>query len=246
MIKVKLESVKRDDEKQNFSVYPFSIKRDNIIINGVVKLDIEEKKICVKVLEYNIKSSIKKKSYISLLDTNIGNYCLNKEEKIALMKEIFYIFVYKQKTSMFSMSNQEIAMFEFEEENGSEDKTTLLNEFLKYKETDFNDSKKRERLIANLVRSIKIFKTCNLDNIKSDEVIELQFIKYLNSNERLYYIDIFNEYLKQEYKDFRVGIEKCRRIGKLLVYCFKLKKYTITPLFPNKEIEENALRNFYN
>lgn len=239
MIKVKIEEVKRDDEKQNFFNYPFSIQRDSILIYGVIKLDLENKKIKVNILKVKINTWYCSLPY--MMDFT-SKYCLEKEEKLALMKEIFYIFVCKYKVPLFNFSNRDIAMFEFDEVNCKREKTTLLNEFLKYKQTDFNEHNKKERLLTYIIYSIKTLKKYNTENIREDEIFELLFIKHMNSNDKLYYLEIFNDYLKQEYDDIRVDIEKCRRIGKLLVYCYRLKKYTITPIFPNKEIMDNAMQ----
>lgn len=245
MIKVKIQNVKEAKQNTKFMAYPFTVKNGRLIILGDIKIDLVKETISIQVDKVNLKNNEKDKSCICLLDTNISKYCLNSKEKVEVLKEVFYMFVCNSRRLYSDVYNWKLAMFKLIEEN-YQDKYcphtySLLEELLHYKEEDFNGNEKnsRQRLIISIRNSVKVIQEKKELHTK----FEVQSLDNLNKTEIIAYSNIMTRYLENKKDDGRINIEYGDHWGETTANYSKLIKYTISPIFPNKEIMEDALRH---
>lgn len=244
MIKVKIQNIKKAKQNTKFVVYPFTIKNGRIIITGNIKIDFIKEDIKIKIEKINLKDNGKDEKCICLLDTNISKYCLNSKEKLELLNELFYMTVCNFRKLFNDMCNWKIAMFNLIEENYKDkydtNTYTFLEELLQYREDDFKSYNKNSkyRLIISIRNSVKVIREKSQLKTRFD----VQSLNNLNKTEICAYSNIMTNYLVNKKDDGRISIEYGDLWGETIAKYCKLTKYTIKPLFPNKEIMENAMK----
>lgn len=245
MIKVKIQNIKKAKQNTKVMVYPFTIKNGRIIITGDIKIDLTKEEIKINIEKVDLQENRKDKERICLLDTNISKYCLNSKEKLELLNELFYMTVCNFRKLFNDMCNWKIALFKLIEENYQDKydtKTyTLLEELLQYSSDNFKDLDKnpRYRLIISIRNSLKVIQ----EKKESMSKFDVQSLDNLSKLEITAYSNIMTEYLINKKDDGRINIEYGDLWGETIAKYCKLTKYTISPLFPNKEIMEEVLKH---
>lgn len=212
--------------KQNtkFIVYPFNIKNKDVVKSGTLKLDFKEEIIIVSVQ----------------VNENNCKTILSKEEKLELIKKIFSKLICKSKPIFKGIPNWKMAMYEFYEEESLEASKSLLDELLLYDVSKFDEN---DKLISYLLKSVNLVQN-NVKNLEKGRRIYLHLTDHLSENELLIFANIFTNFLKNTYRDYKMEMEYSDQNDETTIYCFNEnhKKYTVSKLFPNDDVMKDVLK----
>lgn len=172
MIKVKISKIKNFAVSSKPASFDITLKNNNIIMKGEVIVDFTKKTVRVyldKALDYN--------------------------EQLVVLKSLFYSFCITEAKRVKNRTSEHIEEYKFIDVQKREDRKTIIEYLLEYDIDDFNEYKRKEKIISQIKKSYdRISK-----GVKNGEIeIRLDPISDFSYKEEIVYRSILQKYLKRK------------------------------------------------
>ena len=172
MIKVKISKMKNFAISSKPASFDITLKNNNYIMKGEILVDFTKKTMRV------------------YLDKALDYY-----EQLAVLKAIFYSFCITEVKKTKNKISEHIEEYKFIDVQKSEDRKTIIEYLLEYDINDFNEYKRKEKIISQIKKSYdKIsngVKECKIE-IKLDPISDFSY------KEKNVYRSILQKYLKRK------------------------------------------------
>lgn len=177
MIKIKISNVKEFKNSEIPQEFGVTLKNSKEVLKGKLVIDMP----------------------VNLVQLEMPR-ALSKDEKLLFLKEFFYNFCITDYRFNQTLVEGEIEQYYFVEYNNVKSRKTIMHNLMEYELGKFNGSKKKERILFEV---LKAYKQIQIKSKHTDESFELDQITGSSRSEIKTIIRILNALLeKEEYKGY--------------------------------------------